>query len=95
MVREQECQWSLTQKQTLLGGGALKRGHGAPFERLAQLGDALGGVGAIAITIDAAELVVTQTAMGKQACQWALTLTLTLTRALTQKQTLSSWFERR
>ena len=69
MVREQECQWSLTQKQTLLGGGALKRGHGAPFERLAQLGDALGGVGAIAITIDAAELVATQTAMGKQACQ--------------------------
>ena len=56
-----------------MGGGALKRGHGAPFERLAQLGDALGGVGAIAITIDAAELVVVQTAMGKEACQWALT----------------------
>ena len=55
------------------GGGALERGHGAPFERLAQLGDALGGVGAIAITIDAAELVVVQTAMGKEACQWALT----------------------
>jgi hypothetical protein len=56
-----------------LGGGALKRGHGAPFERLAQLGDALGGVGAIAITIDAAELVVGQTAMGKEACQCPLT----------------------
>ena len=56
-----------------MGGGALKRGHGAPFERLAQLGDALGGVGAIAITIDAAELVVGQTTMGKEACQCPLT----------------------
>ena len=46
-----------------MGGGALKRGHGAPFERLAQLGDVDLGVGANAITIDAAELVVGQTAM--------------------------------
>ena len=43
-------------------GGALERGHGAPLEPLAELGDALGGVGAIAITIDAAELVAGQTA---------------------------------
>jgi hypothetical protein len=57
------CQRALTGKQTLLGGGALKRGHGAPFERLAQLGDVDLGVGANAITIDAAELVVGQTAM--------------------------------
>ena len=29
------------------GSGALERGHGAPFESLAQRGDALGGVGAL------------------------------------------------
>ena len=61
-VREQACQRALTQKQTLWGGGALERGHGAPLERLAQLGDALGGVGAPAIMINAAELVVVQAA---------------------------------
>ena len=46
--------------------GALKRGHGAPLEPLAQLGDALGGVGtldfAIIILVEAAELVVIQAA---------------------------------
>jgi hypothetical protein len=83
MVGEQACQRALTGKQTRLGGGALKRGHGAPFERLAQLGDALGGVGAIASMIDAAELVVGQTAMGKEACQWALTGKQTLGRRRT------------
>ena len=57
----QACQWALTRKQTLLGGGALERGHGAPLEHLAQLGDALRGVGAVAV-IDAAELVLGQTA---------------------------------
>ena len=51
-----------TKGNTLVGGGTLERGHGAPFERLAQLGDALDGVGAIAATIDAAELVARQTA---------------------------------
>ena len=49
-------------KARMQGGGALERGHGAPLERLAQLGDALGGVGAVAITIDTAELVAGQTA---------------------------------
>ena len=44
------------------GGGALERGHGAPLERLAQLGDALGGVGAVPPAVDAAELVVGETA---------------------------------
>ena len=50
------------------GGGALERGHGAPFEPLAQLGDALGGVGAVAFgdALDAAELVVGQAATGKE-----------------------------
>ena len=47
-VREQACQRALTRKRTLLGGGALERGHGASLEPLAQLGDALGGVGAVA-----------------------------------------------
>ena len=46
------------------GGGALERGHGAPLEPLAQLCDALCGVGALAIRIDAAELVEGQAAMG-------------------------------
>ena len=43
-------------------GGALERGHGAPLEALAQLGDAFGGVGAPALPIEAAELVAAQTA---------------------------------
>ena len=56
------CQGALTRKRTLWGGGALERGHGAPLERLAQLGDALGGVGAVASLIKTAELVVRQAA---------------------------------
>ena len=65
-VRGQECQWALTGKQTLGGGGALERGHGAPLEPLAQLGDALRGVGAAAITVDTAERVVGQAAKGRK-----------------------------
>ena len=42
------CQRALTQKRTLWGRGALERGHGAPFEPLAQLGDSLRGVGTLA-----------------------------------------------
>jgi len=49
-------------KASTRGGGALERGHGAPLERLAELGDALGSVGAAATTINAAELVVGQAA---------------------------------
>ena len=49
-------------KANTRGGGALERSHGAPLERLAELGDALGGVGAVAITIDTTELVADQTA---------------------------------
>ena len=64
MVSDQERQRALTQKQTLWGGGALERGHSAPLEPLAQLRDALGGVGAIAERVEAAELIVGQTAMG-------------------------------
>ena len=33
---------------TVWGDDALERGHGAPLERTAQLGDALSGVGAVA-----------------------------------------------
>jgi hypothetical protein len=51
-------------KANTWGGGALERGHGAPLEPLAQLRDALGGVGATAAIIEAAELVAGQTAMG-------------------------------
>ena len=62
MVREQQCQGALTRKRTLWGGGALERGHGASLKRLAQLGDALGGVGAFVLPIKTAELVVAQAA---------------------------------
>ena len=51
-----------TKANTLGAGGALQRGHGALLERLAQLGDALGGVGAAAILIEATDLVVGQAA---------------------------------
>ena len=56
------CQWALTLKRTLVSGCALQRGHGALLEPLAKLGDALGGVGAVPPAVDAAELVVGQTA---------------------------------
>ena len=66
---------ALTEKRAVWGGDALERGHGAPLERTAQLGDALSGVGAVAILIDAAELVAGQAATGRRRseCQWALT----------------------
>ena len=38
--------------------GAPQRGHGALLEPLTQLGDALRGVGALADSVEAAELVV-------------------------------------
>ena len=49
-------------KANTRGGGALERGHGAPLEPLAQLGDALRGVGVLAKAAEAAELVTLQTA---------------------------------
>ena len=52
-------------KANTQGGGARERGHGTPLERLAQIGDALHGVGAFALPIDAAELVIGQTAKGE------------------------------
>ena len=51
-----------TKANILGGGGALERGHGAPLEPLAQLGDALRGVGAAVATINAAEMVLGQAA---------------------------------
>ena len=53
-------------KASMRGGDALERGHGAPLERLAQLGDALCSVDAAAQAIDAAELVVSQAAKGRR-----------------------------
>ena len=50
-----------TKANATVGGGALERGHGAPLEPLAQLGDALRGIGAAADVVDAAELVRLQT----------------------------------
>ena len=62
----EKCQWALTENQTLRAGGALERGHGAPLERLAQLGDALSSVGAGPPGGNAAELVVGQAAKGRR-----------------------------
>ena len=56
------CQRALTRKRTLLGGGAHERGHGTSLEPLAQFGDALCSVGAIAAPVEAAELDVVQAA---------------------------------
>ena len=64
------CQRALTERRTLGRVGALERGHGAPLEPLAQLGDALGGVGAAASIIEAAELVVAQAAKGRRSVNW-------------------------
>ena len=50
-MREQACQRALTQKRPLWGSGALERGHGALLEPLAQLFDALRGVGALGLSI--------------------------------------------
>ena len=76
MVREQRCQRAQTQKRTF-GVATPERGHGAPLEPLAQLGEAQGGVGplgiAIIILVEAAELVAVQAAKGGEECQWALT----------------------
>ena len=55
-----------TKANTLGRWGALEFGHGAALERLAQLGDALGGVGTDARIIDAAELIVAQAATGRR-----------------------------
>ena len=52
------CQWGTdTNNRTLGGGGALERGHRASLERLAELGDALSGVLAVTISVEATELV--------------------------------------
>ena len=55
-----------TKANALWGGGAPKRGHGAPLQPIAELGDALGGVGAVTLIIEAAELVVIQAAKGRR-----------------------------
>ena len=79
MVRDQECQRALTERRTLGGRGVLERGHSAPLEPLAQLGDTLSFVDAVAPLVEATELVHCQAAKGAEGqCQ----------RALTQKRTL-------
>ena len=69
-------------KASTRGSGALERGHGAPLERLAKLGDALGSVGtldiAICIVVDAAELVLAQAAKGRRSVNGADTKANTL-----------------
>ena len=56
-----------TKANTCGGGGALERGHGASLERIAQLGDALGGVRTAAVPpSNAAERVEGQAAKGRR-----------------------------
>ena len=66
-----------TSERALRCSGALERGDCAASEPLAQLNDALGGVGAAAVILtDAAELVVAQAASkseGGGGCQRGLT----------------------
>ena len=56
----------IDRKANTQGCGALERGHGASLEPLAQLGDAVGGVGAPAVPIEAAQLVCRQAAKGER-----------------------------
>ena len=90
-VRDQECQRGADIKANAFGaGGALERGHGAPLEPLAQLGDALGGVGATALPVEAAELVFVQAAMSGARMvreEFMIDRVTHCQRALTQKQT--------
>ena len=66
---------------------ALERGEGRTLEALAQLSDALSGVGAISIVVEAAELISGQAAtMGFDACQGALTEKRTLGLGLSFEQ---------
>ena len=60
-------------KSNTWGAGALERGHGAPLEPLAQLGDAQGGVGTadITIIIESAEPVAIQAAKGRRGVSMA------------------------
>ena len=71
-----------------LGGSAPERGHGAPLEPLAQLGDAQGGVGTVGIAmhivIDAAELVAIQAAKGRRGVSMSADI----------KANAWGWFER-
>ena len=50
-------------KANTWGGGALERGHGTPLEPLAERSDALSGVLAVPILVEATELAAGQTAM--------------------------------
>ena len=81
---EWQCQRATdTNKRTLGGGGALERGHRASLERLAELGEARSGVGALSI-LDAAQRVVGQAvSKTKEECQGALTQKQTLGRRRT------------
>ena len=53
-------------RASTMGRCALEQGHVALLEPLAQLGDALDGVGAFAVLVDAAELVPGQAATREQ-----------------------------
>ena len=59
---EDEVSRGADTRASTMGWCALERGHGASLEPLAQLGDALCGVGAFAVLTDAAELVLGQAA---------------------------------
>lgn len=52
----------MAKANTIVGDGALERGHRASLEALAQLFDTLTGVGAAAMIIDAAKSIIAQAA---------------------------------
>ena len=56
------CQQGPIRERLVRCGSALERGNGTAPEPLAQLGDALGGVGALAHFAEAAEVVAFQAA---------------------------------
>ena len=65
------CQWALTERRKY-GCGVLERGYGASLEPLAQLGDALRGVGATPLVVEAAELVTGQAAKLGKSVSWGI-----------------------
>ena len=81
------CQRALTEKQTLGRGGAPQRGHGAPLEPLAELGDAFHSVSPCTLEwVDATETVPVQAAQAKERRSVNM-------GADRERRTLGSWFE--
>ena len=65
------CQGALTRRRTLLGGGALERGHSASLEPLAQRNDDLsGGKELVILVVIPTKVVALQTASAGKEAAW-------------------------